>query len=934
MENIRYQVSGCAAHSRLVPLLPSYWLDESASTNDDDDAPDFLWENAPRKETRAYRDIVKCYSHLPNGTAILDDKWALARLFSSTKTDKTAAPNLATLESHCFRGISGFQAFCNRIHMNHDPIKEPVCKNEPFQLPDLLEKANANETLISRPPTNLWVVKDANSNGAGGIWIVGPQNAAQFSDIVTSPLLEEHRYVAQRYAWPPVLYGGRKCHVRVYGLLTCDGRAFVHKRAFLHLANEPFCFQDSDFEESVHITNCCANSHDQHKFAGEICADLGATDFSKCQGQTVVPLGSFFPSISACVAELARRAFPFLRGGEANNGFEYIGMDFILSYNSKNMPIAYMLEVNAPPSQDTATGLAHAERLHDDVIRDILTLWVFPKVTNVARENPGGWKCVLDQGLQEIACTDSPIVPSKATILNKIRWAIFERKSSRVYDDEATAQDEQVCNDQAAIGKETAVSTLSGDAIAAFARTQFPYFSEYTQVAPSALPPLQIFFENAGGAQVPRQVIHAVSSSMSHRNRCLVGTKTKRAARRTLSTILGATGDEHMIFFGANASCLFEKLAQLYVKTGLLSSGDELIICAENHLANVIPWMAVARSVGATIKWWHIAGPESTKRGNESDYRHSHRLCDLLSNKTRVVAVSHASNILGQVRDLEAICKLTKDVSGGYAHVVADGVAAVPHVCASLATSGVDWYIISCHKLFGPHIGALCGRRGVVNLFLDSDTSIGDETIFKLFETGTTSYEACAGVEGLGRYFRALATFSVDEKFSDPQQTTNQCTGARQDRCENPSLRRPSCELVTELDETKELSNQVVAEAYNRITFAEMPLVELLRKLLCSSIHVKIVESEERPSLKKLPVFSFIHRLIPSSDIVRACNDAGIVCRQGTFLSTAALQKAFGYGAESYRKEGVVRVSLAHYNTTIEVKRLMEKLESLPNWRK
>jgi selenocysteine lyase/cysteine desulfurase len=220
-------------------------------------------------------------------------------------------------------------------------------------------------------------------------------------------------------------------------------------------------------------------------------------------------------------------------------------------------------------------------------------------------------------------------------------------------------------------------------------------------------------------------------------------------------------------------------------------------------------------------------------------------------------------------------------------------------------------------------------------LFLDSDTSIGDETIFKLFETGTTSYEACAGVEGLGRYFRALATFSVDEKFSDPLQTTNQCTGARQDRCENPSLRRPSCELVTELDETKEeLSNQVVAEAYNRITFVEMPLVELLRKLLCSSIHVKIVESEERPSLKKLPVFSFVHRLIPSSDIVRACNDAGIVCRQGTFLSTAALQKAFGYGAESYRKEGVVRVSLAHYNTTIEVKRLMEKLESLPNWRK
>ena len=634
MEGIRYQVSGCAAHSRLVPLLPSDWLDESSTINVDD-APDFLWENAPRNETRAYRDIVKCYSHLPNGTAILDDKWALARLFSSTNhtnpsnAKTAAAPNLATLESHCFRGITGFQAFCTRIHMMNDiPIEEPICNDEPFQFPDLLEEANDDAkckvNCAIPAPTNLWVVKDANSNGAGGIWIVGPQNAAQFSDVTTSPLLEEHRYVAQRYA-SPVLYGGRKCHVRVYGLLTSDGRAFVHERAFLHVANEPFSFQDSEFEESVHITNCCANSHDQHKFAGEICADFGATEFTEYQGQTVVPLGPFFPSISASVAELSRRAFPFLRGGEANNGFEYLGMDFILSYNSDNMPIAYMLEVNAPPSQDTATGLDHAECLHDEVIRDILTLWVLPKVTNVARESPGGWKCVLDQGSQEIASTDSPIVPSKATILNKIRWAIFERKSSKLYEDDGAmmAEEEQVCNDSAANGKEIAASTtLSGDTIAAFARTQFPFFSEYTQDSSSALPPLQMFFENAGGAQVPRQVIQAVSSSLSYRNRCVVGTRTKRVARRTLSTLLGATEDEHFMFFGANASSLFEKLAHLYVQTGLLKSGDELIICTENHLANVTPWVTAARSVGATVKWWHVEGPESTKLGgDESDCR-------------------------------------------------------------------------------------------------------------------------------------------------------------------------------------------------------------------------------------------------------------------------------------------------------------------------
>jgi Tubulin-tyrosine ligase family len=226
-----------------------------------------------------------------------------------------------------------------------------------------------------------------------------------------------------------VLYDGRKCHVRVYGLMTSDGRAFVHRRAFLHVANEPFLYKskESEFLASVHITNCCANSHDKLKFAGEICADMEATDFSEHGGHTVVPLADFFSSISASIAELSRRSFPFLRGGEANNGFEYLGMDFILSYDANNVPVVYMLEVNAPPSQDTATGLSHAESLHNDVIRDILTLWVFPKVTSQAAENPGGWKCVYDGRGDNVSDT-TLIVPSKAAILSKIRWAIFEQE--------------------------------------------------------------------------------------------------------------------------------------------------------------------------------------------------------------------------------------------------------------------------------------------------------------------------------------------------------------------------------------------------------------------------------------------------------------------------------------------------------------------------
>ena len=124
---------------------------------------------------------------------------------------------------------------------------------------------------------------------------------------------------------------------------------------------------------------------------------------------------------------LAERSFPFLKGGEMNGGFEYLGMDFILSEGGK----AYLLEVNAPPSQDTATGLSHAENLHNAVLSDLISLWVMPRVTG-APSQTGGWNCVY---LWE-EVSKAGILPSKAVILNKIRWAIFERKAIKQDEEE------------------------------------------------------------------------------------------------------------------------------------------------------------------------------------------------------------------------------------------------------------------------------------------------------------------------------------------------------------------------------------------------------------------------------------------------------------------------------------------------------------------
>jgi selenocysteine lyase/cysteine desulfurase len=859
-------ITGSAAHSRLAPLLPGTWMDASPCAKENSQQQQgsvsndvsFLWENAPRHETKRFRDTVQCYSHLPNGTDILDSKWALARFLAMAACkDDNNDLNIPVLATHCFRGRLGFVKLAKKLFPEPTLASaETTRSTEPAEIfYDLDDSYNTQHQQSTGPCThtttapNLWVVKDAMSNGAGGIWVVGPENASTFTCAQSSPLIANHRHVAQQYAWPLVLYQGRKCHVRVYGLLTSDGRAFVHDACFLHVANARFTAGAQLDDDHVHITNCCANSHDAQKFAGEIVASLqeGITITTTCRNSSsngaVVSLAAYAPSIRANLAILARNAFSYVRGGQANGGFEYLGMDFILSRNRSNEPVAYMLEVNAPPSQDTATGLPHAEALHDVVLRDLISLWVLPKVVG-SKERPGGWQCVYQQQGME----DKKLTPSNAAIVNKMRWAILERKIAKL--ETESESDSVTCNEDKQSSK--VGLDLSREDVALSLRKHFRFF----QSAGDA----QIFFENAGGSQVPTYVIDAVAESLACRNSARIGANSKRLACETLHAILGASKNEHSIFLGSNATSLFHLLANAYVQSGLLLKSDEIIISTENHLANVKPWLDAADAVIATTHWWD----DSTIASLEG----------LLSPHTRIVAVSHASNIVGQIRDIQAIRNAVHRLTNGRAHVIVDGVASTPHVYADMDRLGVDWYVISCHKLFGPHLGALCGHKQVVESLLEPEQ----------LELGTISYEACAGIHmGLGRYFAELAGLSG----------------------------------------TSEICKVHVEAAYRTIASVEAPLSRRLVESLSRSEKVFLVQGI---GTTRIPVASFVHCEISNEMIVETCRKQGIIIRHGLFLSNTRFQEQFQL------EQGVVRVSLCHYNTPTEIDKLMTVLERLPGW--
>ena len=903
-----FRVTGSAAHNRLSPLIPGNWIDcsprphnnkivqkngnrpsspavgkgdstasskiSSSSYTSQDPSysssstqiPDFLWENAPRSETRPYRHRVKCYSHLPNGTELLDSKWVLARLSSYTN-EKTRWSNDTTsdggipplLTTHCFRGISGLTGIAEQLGLRRssDSSRNKVdcCKN----LYDLMDSPNAclpsSEETFSGAP-NLWVIKDAGSNGAGGVWVLGHENWSTMIDPCKSPLVEEHRYVAQQYVWPPVLYDGRKCHVRVYGLLTSDGRALVHEQAFLHVANDPFSILEEEdgthsreegccesFTSSVHITNCCANSHNPELFAGEICANLSSSTWeTHSGGATCVPLADFAKSIHSAVAWLAEVTFPFLRGGQANNGFEYLGLDFILSHDSKGQPVAYLLEVNAPPSQDTATGLSHAEAVHDAVVGDLLSFWVLPKVLGVP-EGLGGWHCVYRTEAKDRSA-DTTVPPSKGSLLNKMRWATFERKASRHFDAPQHSLVEDI-------------------------RGWFPYYQDRPKV----------FLENAGGAQVPMQVMDAVSASLRNRHRSELGHRAKHAAKSTLYAILGASPEHYDLFLGSNATTLLSLLAQRYALSNFLQPGDEILVSAENHLANVTPWLEVAQRVGASVHWCQSSSPTAVEA--------------MLTPKTRVVTISHASNVLGQVRDVGQVVRLVRRVTCARAHVVVDGVAVAPHRFVALDDLQADWYTVSCHKMFGTHLGVLFGRQEVIRKFCD---------IFSAhLELGTISYEACAGIEGVGRYFACIERLPKS-------------------RCLPLDLTVDSAPYGIE--------RRTIEGAYAVILSLEETLAEMLKVTLKASPKVRIIEDAPHESTTRLPVYSFVHSEISSRAIVEACATQGVVCRNGTFLSSSQLQNCYDFCP----KDGVVRLSVAHYNTPDEIRRLKVVLESIPGW--
>jgi len=216
-----------------------------------------------------------------------------------------------------------------------------------------------------------------------------------------------------------------------------------------------------------------------------------------------------------------------------------------------------------------------------------------------------------------------------------------------------------------------------------------------------------IYLDNAATTQKPRQVIDALvdfyttTNANVHRGvhtLSVESTDLYEASRERIGNFVGARSPEELVFV-RNTTEAVNLVAVCWGRANL-KPGDEILASALEHHSNLVPWQRVAQETGARIRLIQLT-PDGTV--DLDDYR------QLLSPRTRVVAIAHASNVLGTISNLAEISYLAHRVG---AIVVADGAQSVPNVPTDVTALGIDFLAFSGHKMLGPTgIGGLWGRR-------------------------------------------------------------------------------------------------------------------------------------------------------------------------------------------------------------------------------
>ncbi|MEM6973947.1 MAG: aminotransferase class V-fold PLP-dependent enzyme [Pseudomonadota bacterium] len=401
-----------------------------------------------------------------------------------------------------------------------------------------------------------------------------------------------------------------------------------------------------------------------------------------------------------------------------------------------------------------------------------------------------------------------------------------------------------------------------------FVRAQFPAFS--------AADGDTVFMENAGGSYAARQTIERLTAFYTDSKVQPYGPFPASAragqrmdeARTRLAAMMGVEEDE--VLFGPSTTQNAYVLAQAFGE--MLKSGDEIVVTNQDHEANSGAWRRLSR-LGITVREWQV--------DPETGHLDPAALRALLSERTRLVAFPHASNIVAEINPVAEICALAR--AAGAATVV-DGVSAAPHGLPDIAALGCDAYLFSAYKTYGPHQGVMVLRRALNDRLPNQGHHFNDGYRIKRMLPAGPDHAQIGAMAGVAAYVDALHAHHLGE-------------GSNADAAER--------------------ARGVAA----MIRAREMALTERLLRFIDTREDLRLIGP--RDPAQRCSTVALVHAR-PGAALAEALAAHGVGAGGGSFYADRVLAAC---GVEP--DHGVLRLSFLHYTSEGEIDRTIAALDAV-----
>lgn len=385
-----------------------------------------------------------------------------------------------------------------------------------------------------------------------------------------------------------------------------------------------------------------------------------------------------------------------------------------------------------------------------------------------------------------------------------------------------------------------------------------------------------VYLDGPGGTQLPQSVIAATSHYLAQGGSNSGGPfaasqytdEITHAARLAMMDFYNARRPEEIVF-GQNMTSLTFSISRAIARTW--QPGDEIIVTRLDHDANISPWLMAAEDRGVTVRWLDFDPADCTLKLEE--------LPGLLNEKTRLVAITLASNAVGSITDIQRAVQMIH-AAGAWAYV--DSVHYAPHGLIDVQALDCDFLISSAYKYFGPHTGILYGKYDLLESLTAYKVRPSSMHSPGKWETGTQSFESLAAVTAAIEYVASWG-------------------GAAASRRERI----------------------VAAMAWMKAHEQALSLRFLQGATAVPGLKVYGITDAERLD-ERTPTFAISLQGYTPEQVATALGEQGIFVWDGHYYAIAVMERL-----GLLDKGGLVRIGFVHYNTLAEVDRALQALAHL-----